>query len=208
MKPSCLKNGKSDTNNSLSPTEEMQQHNAYPIGRTPQPILKKRNSFESRAQIHPILKRNSRDEINNASFNSSLIVSPPVHSILKKSSSDEKANYEPHFKPILKKSSFDDSQSDKSANQVKPILKHTRYRGESKSESDVICRPIIKPIQRHSEPSTPEGRVITQEEIEADLNREAATFSGPFIARVMQPRRKSHPNTYVDWCWPTNNHLQ
>lgn len=172
-------------------------------------ILKKRNSFESKAQqrVHPvpILKRNSRDDIITSPAShapgATSFASPPVHSILKKSSSEEARADEPR-RPILKKSSFDESHTDKAAHDVKPILKHSRYRGESKSESDVICRPIIKPINRHSEPTTPEAKVITQEEIEADLKRDGhATFvpsTAAAFARVVQPRRKSHPATVED----------
>jgi hypothetical protein len=144
-----------------------------------------------------------------------------VHPILKKSSSEEKSSYERNhgqrfeevaIRPILKKkSSFDSGVDvDKSAHDgPRPILK--RNRGDSGSfDKDAFGqmldslppkpRPFITPLVKqssdsssNSQASTPEcNRVITQEEIEADLKKSED------MARVVQPRRKSHPTSSDD----------
>lgn len=141
--------------------------------RVPQSILKqpKRGSFDGKSQIHPILKRNSLRDDSPSPLTSPLNqVQPQIHPILKKSSSEEKYHYYREEtiapRPILKKrfSVEETSHAEKVPVEVKPILK--RNRGESKSESDVVPRPIplIRPIGKNkSEASSPEGsRVITQ----------------------------------------------
>lgn len=221
--------------------DEARNHQQQLIVKTPQPILKKKsNSSENKSQIHPILKNNksregSLDRLNNSSM-PSLIVHPPVqqpvHSILKKSSSEEKPHSEHyHVKPILKKSSFDECHSEKNHTiEVKPILKRNRSESRSESEcstSSISCsggKASIKPLvgdrvgsshEMNTVCVSPElPKVITQEDIEADLKRDAITntsSTGPFVVgasaaasasisslRLNAPRRKSHPSSSTE----------
>ncbi|KAI1293642.1 hypothetical protein HDE_06452 [Halotydeus destructor] len=116
-----------------------------PSVRAPPPILKKRSSSETKAQIHPILKNKSRegslDRLKDVSM--PLIVQQishqhhhAVHSILKKSSSEERPQSEQRMKPILKKSSFDECHSVRTTFEVKPILKRNRSESECSSSSN------------------------------------------------------------------------
>lgn len=196
-------------------------------GTKPQSILKKKGSFDSRTHgskspQQSILKRNSVGaEIAlsvglQSSSSSSSNSSCQVHPILKKSSSEDRTWWreEPRTdpssspsssatatpRPILKKkASVDDVV--RGSNEIRPILKR---KDSPKSDPEFIPKPIIKSLSRNSSdesalsPTGHTSRVMIQspvksEEIESDL-----PFTGPFVARVMQPRRRSHPVSAED----------
>ena len=194
----------------------------------PASILKKNRSFEAAGrpfQMHPvpILKRNSvGSELAISLMNAPTSpsgYSSHMHPILKKSSSEDKSilwggkytevfypdAYTPQLpKPILKKRMSSDEVSDKPMLEIKPILKKKEVRNDNLESPGP--KPIIKsPFSRNGsdESSSPENsRIVTQEEIEADLKnssdiRDLQTV-GTFSTRGMQPRRKSHPVTLED----------
>lgn len=141
-------------------------------------------------QVHPILKKSISED-------RTWWREEPLH-VADDSSPSSSAAATP--RPILKKrSSVDDVV--RVSNEIRPILKR---KDSPKSDPEFMPKPIIKSLSRNGSDesnSSPTGlhtsRVMIQEpEIDhaADNNR----FTGPFMARVMQPRRKSHPASAED----------
>jgi hypothetical protein len=163
--------------------------------------------------IHPILKRNSAGPEMALSMPNTTTGSQ-VHPILKKSSSEDRTWWreeplrtDPSSpsqsaaatpRPILKKRSSADEVV-RVSGEIRPILK--RKDSPKSDPPEFTPKPIIKSLSRNGSDesnSSPTGhttRVMIQEpEFDSDHHEaDDNTFTGPFMARVMQPRRKSHP---------------
>lgn len=192
----------------------------------PQSILKKKGSFDSRTHgskspQQSILKRNSvgaeialsvgLQSLSSSSSSSS----SQVHPILKKSISEDRTWWreEPRTdpsstpssatatpRPILKKKASVDEVV-RGSNEIRPILKR---KDSPKSDPEFIPKPIIKSLSRNSSdesatsPTGHTSRVMIQSPVRTEEKDTDLPFTGPFVARVMQPRRRSHPVSAED----------
>lgn len=217
LKRNSLRDGETTTSANHSPSSPpagYQNHHSYSSSAL--------SPHHHHYQVHPILKKSSSEERSN--YRSVSEESPPgIRPILKKKTSLDTSPADRfrglEMKPILKRNRLQSSKSESEAN-YEPNTTNPAVSPGGGGTTNNATKPIMKQMSKQSSdesPSSPEHSVVTQEEIEADLDKRSESLNSTANTFLTRPttlptrvvtqttRRKSHPVSVED-LKPHQNH--